>query len=484
MKDELREALSGKTEIDRDRIASLLKTSPEALRAFEEEYRKLAIDSGYHTDDLLGVNSRDMSSEVRSCHAIGDGADSELASRIVTELCGKTGVLEAGGRKRSERYLPDAHEAVAPVTAAEIMALPEKRRPQLTGTLMKVDITEPSCYAVLDMYRRSQTAKTEKDRQFAYGMFRRGLDILDLDCVLYEMLSRNPNNMSNWLPQISMAAAKHGFFQIPETRIAKVPMPLLQLTRIDYRELTPATLKIVDDWAMQAFRLDTQKTYFIKTGIFSSKFDFRNARVSGEKEVRELGEYLLLIHHQATVMASPLANPCIYGAATTNEWVVREFIEDVEGNPCIYKGMPLHTEYRVFVDFDAKEVLGITPYWDPDVMLRRFSVGFHDSLHDRHDYVIYKAHEGKLMQRYRENASAVSDRIAELLPDTELCGQWSIDVMQNGSDFWIIDMATADTSALQECVPKGKLRPRSEHWLPEGPAALQEAQAFKREERA
>ncbi|MBR0283080.1 MAG: RICIN domain-containing protein, partial [Oscillibacter sp.] len=31
--------------------------------------------------------------------------------------------------------------------------------------------------------------------------------------------------------------------------------------------------------------------------------------------------------------------------------------EDKENNPCIYKGMPLHTEYRVFVDFDTDEVL-------------------------------------------------------------------------------------------------------------------------------
>ena len=41
------------------------------------------------------------------------------------------------------------------------------------------------------------------------------------------------------------------------------------------------------------------KEYFIKTGTYSSKFDFRNARVSGPKEVRELGEYLLFIHFHA-----------------------------------------------------------------------------------------------------------------------------------------------------------------------------------------
>ena len=37
-------------------------------------------------------------------------------------------------------------------------------------------------------------------------------------------------------------------------------------------------------------------------------------------------------------------------------------------------------------------------------------------------------------------------------------GQWSIDIMQNGSDYWLIDMARASESALSECVPKEKLK--------------------------
>ena len=64
-------------------------------------------------------------------------------------------------------------------------------------------------------------------------------------------------------------------------------------------ELTPATLRIVDEFCYKAFELDPQKEYFIKTGTYSSKFDFRNAHVVGEREVNELGEYLLFIHYQA-----------------------------------------------------------------------------------------------------------------------------------------------------------------------------------------
>ena len=135
------------------------------------------------------------------------------------------------------------------------------------------------------------------------------------------------------------------------------------------------------------------KEYFVKTGVFSSKYDFRNAHVHGEKEVQELGEYLLFISHQAVALTFPTNNVCMYGAATTNEWCVREYIPDKENNPCIYKGLPLHTEYRIFVDFDSKEVIGVFPYWEPNTMKQRFGhEEDSDSPHQIHDYIIYQAH--------------------------------------------------------------------------------------------
>ena len=73
------------------------------------------------------------------------------------------------------------------------------------------------------------------------------------------------------------------------------------------------------------------------------------------------------------MMAGPLTSPCIYGVSTTNEWIVREFIKDKENNGQIYHGLPLHTEYRVFIDFDTDEVIGISPYWEPELMKKRFS---------------------------------------------------------------------------------------------------------------
>ena len=56
------------------------------------------------------------------------------------------------------------------------------------------------------------------------------------------------------------------------------------------------------------------------------------------------------------------------------------------------------------------------------------------------------------------------------MPNVKLTGQWSIDIMQNGDSFWIIDMALAEQSSFyaQE-VPASKRVPVSENaedWIP------------------
>ena len=481
MFDFLKKLESGKNdEVSRDEIAELLKTSPAVLEQFEQAYRQMALEQPDESDSIFSVSSRDMLKMARE-HAEGgpdDVSSKELLesviARSVDELVGETQVLTFYNQKiAADRLLP-ADTSLPKLDNKDLQDISLALRPQATGNLMRVDINGNSFLMILEMFKRFQEAKKPKDKAQFYGLFRQGMDILDLDNVVYEMLSRNPNSMSHWLPAVSAAAWLHGFFRIPETKIAKVPLTLLQLSRLDYSLLNKTTLKIVDDWAMKAFDLDVNKSYFIKTGTYSSKFDFRNAKVTTEKEVHELGEYLLFIQHQATLMAGPLTNPCMYGASTTNEWVVREYIEDKENNPCIYKGMPLHTEYRVFVDFDTDEVLGYTPYWRPDVMLKRFSEGAKDSAHDYHDYLIYKAHEETLMERYHQNVGKVVEHVREMIPSVELAGQWSIDIMQNGDDFWIIDMATADTSALNDCVPREKLKKHEEDWLPDFSSRLPE----------
>ena len=54
------------------------------------------------------------------------------------------------------------------------------------------------------------------------------------------------------------------------------------------------------------------------------------------------------------------------------------------------------------------------------------------------------------------------------IKDINMTGQWSIDIMQNGNDFYIIDMALAENSAYyNDCVSIEKRKPQIENWIPE-----------------
>lgn len=456
--------------LDKEQIAELLRATPAAVTAFEDAYRTHALDAPVDETDLFGMNSRQAAAMT---HGDVDEAAGDCIRRITDELVAQTSVWhyapdDETARVTSFPALPDGHD----VTREEVMALPREMRPQLTGSLVTKDIDEDSAPAILWFYAKSKEADAAGDNEMArqlYHHFRQGLDILDLDPLTYAVIGTNPNSMGHWLPALVEAARGVEGLRIPKTTIARVPLPILQLTRCEYMTLTPTTKRIVDEWAKEVFGLEADGDYFIKTGTYSSKFDFRNVRVHDPKEINELGEYLLFIHFQALQMASPLCRPCIYGVSTTNEWVVRRFISDTENRPTIYKGLPLRCEYRVFVDCDTDTVLGIHPYWDPKVMKSKFdSANDPDSLHDS---VTYRAAEPELMHTYEANKDRVAALAAALLPNLDLAGQWSIDVMQDGEDLWLIDMALAENSAFyRETVPAALMRPSEEHWMPELPA--------------
>lgn len=432
-----------------DEIAELLKVDSKALEAFNEAYEISALNTP--SKGFFGMNSKEAVKRNKGRSFKNKSYDKEelelLVDRITSELLVNAGLSDS----------PLNHY----VSRESVLKFPKEVRPQLTARHMTRDLGGSSYMALLTFYKKWLDTG---DISF-YHRFRQGLDLVDLDKITYDMIGMNRNTMGNWLPPLRQAVQSQDFFKIPTTTVVKMPLPILQLTRLDYTSLTQSTLKIVDDFCMKAFNLDVRKKYFVKTGTFSSKFDFRNALVQGEQEVRELGQYLLFIHHQALQMASPLNNRTIYGASTTTEWVVREFIEDLEDNPTIYKGMPLHTEYRVFVDFDNDELLGVSPYWREDVMKKSFSSGHIDD-HKKHDYVIYKMHEDKLYERYNKNVDKIKSEIKKLMKNIDLKGQWSIDVMQNKNDFYIIDMSLAANSALNDVVPKEKIRKPEENWIP------------------
>ena len=431
-----------------DVVAELLKNNPEQMNVFQniyEEYEK--------TDESKNLFQQNAAKAIEAQPKFLEVSEEldEVIDSIVDELLSQSQVWDSEKAEVLELPHPVQHYQLS--DAKELSKLGDI---QLTGYLCKVDVDASPSDTLLETYRKY----LKTGNMHYYHLFRQGLDILDLDTLTYDMLSFDPNSMSKWLPEIARVAKENGFFKIPRTKILRVPLTLLQSTRVfEYQSLSPVTIEIINRYIHKVFDLDDSKDYFIKTGTFSSKFDFRNAKVTAGQEVRELGSYLWYIQHQASQMAAPLNNVCMYGVSSNNEWVVREFVDDVENNPTIYNGLPLHTEYRVFVDFDTNEILGINPYWDSNIMKENFlDVGSSAPSQKRHDYVVYTAHEAILTKRYEDNKEKVLSEVEKLLPNCRLKGQWSIDVMQNGNYFWLIDMARASESALSHCVPKEKLR--------------------------
>lgn len=266
------------------------------------------------------------------------------------------------------------------------------------------------------------------------------LSVSDLTEKLYDRFSKNPNSMYNWFPALrdGLKAAKKNpvtDLKIPATKILRLPIEMAQFIRLVYADTNVKDRETFNDFIFRAFDLEDDKTYFIKTGNFSSKFQFANAKCS---EPREMGEYFQVINNFAMEIF----------AGQTIDLVVREYIEDVEDNPTIYNGMPLRTEFRAFVDFDTNTVESIVPYWHPIVMKGVLSAGLSKAI--QQDYRTYLSHEDKLLNEFNEHVGHVARELRKLIPYINLTGQYSIDVMKNGNDFYVIDMALAEDSALRE----------------------------------
>ncbi|MCH4501189.1 hypothetical protein [Staphylococcus haemolyticus] len=284
-----------------------------------------------------------------------------------------------------------------------------------------------------DMEKRYKNTGEEK----FYHLSSRMKSVASLDDELYEEFCDNKNSLYNWFPKLKQAIDQQDFFKVPKTKVERLPVELAQFIRLDYQDTTLESREIFNQIIFKLLELEEDKTYFIKTGTFSSKFQYHNARCT---EPLEMGEYFQVINNFAMEV----------GAGMSVDVVAREYIEDVEGNPTIYNGMPLRTEYRTFVDFDTNEVIGTAPYWHP-VLLENHLKRMSDE-QMRRDYLTYLSQEEKLNYEYNRYVTKLQKEISKLIENIDLEGQYSIDIMKNGEDFYIIDMALMSDSALTEFI--------------------------------
>lgn len=295
---------------------------------------------------------------------------------------------------------------------------------------------KPGFIARTDGFDVDKTVAMLEGEPSQKDLLSRLLSVSDLTEKTYERFAKNPNSLYNWLPAVTKALRQsESSLKTPDTKILRLPIELAQFIRLEYKDTSQQDKDLFNEFIFDQFKLEDDKTYFIKTGTFSSKFQFANAKC---KEPREMGEYFQVINNFAMTV----------GAGQSVDLVVREYIEDVENNPTIYNGMPLRTEFRVFADFDKDEIIGVVPYWHPIVMKRALKHGLADSI--QQDYQTYLQHEDKLIQEYNDYLGQVQKEIRSILPHVTLEGQYSIDVMKNGDDLYVIDLALMSESALTE----------------------------------
>ena len=277
------------------------------------------------------------------------------------------------------------------------------------------------------------------------ALLHRTASLSDLSEKLYDAFNHNRNTFSYWFPALYQAVAKHpDFFKIPKTTFITLPIALSQYMRLDWQETTPKTRKFFNEYLFNKFELDKDQEYFIKTGTFSSKFEFHNAHC---KEPEEIGDYFHAINNFAMHV----------GAGLSNDLVVREWIADPENHDTIYDGMPLRTEFRVFIDCDHDQLIDVVPYWNPIVMKNVLSRQGQLCDDIQKDYQTYLKNQDRLTNEFNEYQNTIRKQILPIIDDLELDGCWSLDVMKSGNDFYLIDMADMRDSALVDLISKDKL---------------------------
>lgn len=185
-----------------EELAAMLKTDPDALKTFDEVYKTQVLESGELHENMLQWDTATVKAILDKKVYFPPELNS-LIDRIVTELVLETRLYIYNAERGGYYVTYSANrDFMTEVTNEELKRYPEELRPQLTGRLMKIDISEPSYKELLQNYAGYKNAKNDSTKMFYYNMFRQGLDILDLDDFTYQMLEMNPNSMGFWFPPL------------------------------------------------------------------------------------------------------------------------------------------------------------------------------------------------------------------------------------------------------------------------------------------
>lgn len=261
------------------------------------------------------------------------------------------------------------------------------------------------------------------------------------------LMRENENDFSFWFPKIKdcgIPVPKTFYTKLPDA--GEEPEYTRRLYEAFYMEHPKEGEDVVKAWLDERIipalkQANLTGHVFVKNARFSNKFDARgNCILWG---LHELYRAIIGINYEAMCC----------GAEGCDEIVVREFIESNRGKtPCIYNGLPLRPEFRVFYDFDTRTPIFTVNYWDFDYV--------YPHLYDATDKIIFEHEHRRIKGAYNLYKDRVQQMVADAMWNVQgLAGQWSVDILlDERGKLWLIDMAIAQRSAYWE------IRPDKEHY--------------------
>lgn len=248
----------------------------------------------------------------------------------------------------------------------------------------------------------------------------------------YEAAKSNPNAFTAWSQSLCSR------FRSPKSFFVPLPFDRFEWLGSDHYE--EAAIEEFGRWLLsivqkKADELGMDFPLFMKGSTFSNKFDFAGCIVPKDISPKDFGRHALNIFYAALCCDR-----------LESGFVFRDFIDANNSLETIYNGMPLHTEFRVFYDFDVHEVLGIFPYWEKETMER--------GLYTLEDKQHFMAALPRLERDYETFKDTVVALVAETLKDFSgplvdgAASAWSLDFMLDTSNgIWFIDAAEGPLSA-------------------------------------
>lgn len=245
----------------------------------------------------------------------------------------------------------------------------------------------------------------------------------------YDKCIKDVNNLSNWFLKV-----KDVGFKVPDTVV--VPLSFDRFRWLSSDNYTEDEIELFTKELKEYLKgvgFDVNRCLFIKTGVYSNKFNFKNCKL---EDINKIGNNFVNIFCDG-----------VNKGFISSELVVRGYISAKNERPKIWNGMPLNTEFRVYYDFNQKEVLGVFNCWDRETMgsfLNPVCRYLPDEIIESNkiDYDSFKSVVDGIEIEFDMLKNDLIDSINANMSKVEgLEGVWSIDFMFVDGDMYLIDMS-------------------------------------------